>query len=311
MGRTAVIYNPEKISEARLRKLYRKVTDKELFLIPTDPATGGFESGKRAIELDMERIVVAGGDGTLRSVVEAVADHDVVIGILPIGTGNILARNLKLPVNNLESCAHRSLSKSEYQIDLGIAKVFDIHGISHEFYFTGIAGLGMDARLMAATDKKRKRQIGWIAYLEASMRFLPLKFERFEVVIDDQPPRVLKSYSLLVGNAGWLPGAISMMPDARLDDSRLDMAAIGPRKIWNWVDFISRVTWPNKVVRPLALGRRWLDATANVKTLENFKGKRISLTPKSPAPLQIDGDPLFEVTHAEFTLKPRGLRISI
>lgn len=311
MGRTAVIYNPEKISEARLRKLYRKVTDKELFLIPTDPATGGFESGKRAIELDMERIVVAGGDGTLRSVVEAVADHDVVIGILPIGTGNILARNLKLPVNNLESCAHRSLSKSEYQIDLGIAKVFDIHGISHEFYFTGIAGLGMDARLMAATDKKRKRQIGWIAYLEASMRFLPLKFERFEVVIDDQPPRVLKSYSLLVGNAGWLPGAISMMPDARLDDSRLDMAAIGPRKIWNWVDFISRVTWQNKVVRPLALGRRWLDATANVKTLENFKGKRISLTPKSPAPLQIDGDPLFEVTHAEFTLKPRGLRISI
>ena len=179
MGRTAVIYNPEKISEARLRKLYRKVTDKELFLIQTDPATGGFESGKRAIELDMERIVVAGGDGTLRSVVEAVADHDVVIGILPIGTGNILARNLKLPVNNLESCAHRSLSKSEYQIDLGIAKVFYIHGNSHEFYFTGIAGLGMDARLMAATDKKRKRQIGWIAYLEASMRFLPLKFERF------------------------------------------------------------------------------------------------------------------------------------
>ncbi len=311
MGRTAVIYNPEKISEARLRKLYRKVTDKELFLIPTDQETGGFESGKRAIELGMERIVVAGGDGTLRCVVEAVAEHDVVIGILPIGSGNILARNLKLPVNNLESCAHRSLSKSEYQIDLGIARVFDIHGNSHHFFFTGIAGLGMDARLMAATDKKRKRQIGWIAYLEASMKFLPLKFERFEVVIDDQPPRVLKSYSLLVGNAGWLPGAISMMPDARLDDSRLDMAAIGPRKIWNWVDFISRVTWQNIVVRPLALGRRWLDATANVKTLENFKGKRISLTPKAPAPFQIDGDPMFEVTHAEFTLKPRGLRISI
>ena len=311
MGRTAVIYNPEKISEAKLRKLYRKVTDQELFLLPTDQISQGFDTGRRAIELGMDRIVVAGGDGTLRSVVEAVAEHDVVIGILPIGTGNILARNLKLPINNLESCAHRSLSKSEYQIDLGIAKVFDTDGNPHQFYFTGIAGLGMDARLMAATDKKRKRQIGWIAYLEASLKFLPLRFERFEVVIDDQPPRVLKSYSLLVGNAGWLPGAISMMPDARLDDSRLDMAAIGPRKIWNWVDFIGRITWQNFVVRPLALGRRWLDATANVKTLENFKGMRISLTPSSPAPLQIDGDPIFEVTHAEFTLKPRGLRISI
>jgi diacylglycerol kinase (ATP) len=99
-----------------------------------------------------------------------------------------------------------------------------------------------------------------------------LKFERFEVVVDDQPPRTLKSYSLLVGNAGWLPGAISMMPDARLDDSRLDMAAIGPRKIWNWVDFIGRITWQNIVVRPLSLGRKWLDATANVKTSGKFQG---------------------------------------
>jgi diacylglycerol kinase (ATP) len=311
VSRTAVIFNPEKISEAKLRKLYRKVTDQELFLMPTDSKSGGFEAAKRAIELEMERVVVAGGDGTLRAVVEAIADHDIVMGILPIGTGNILARNLKLPVNNLESCAHRSLSKSEYRIDLGVARVFDVGGKTHEYLFTGIAGLGMDARLMAATDKKRKRQIGWIAYLEASLKFLPLKFERFEVVVDEQPPRVLKSYSLLVGNAGWLPGAISMMPDARLDDSRLDMAAIGPRKIWNWVDFIGRVTWQNFVVRPLALGRRWLDATANVKTLENFKGQRISITPRSPAPFQVDGDPMFEVTHAEFTLRPKGLRVSI
>ena len=311
MTRTAVIFNPEKISEAKLRKLYRKITDQELFLLPTSSKNGGFDAGKKAIELEMERIVVAGGDGTLRSVVEAVAEHDVVLGILPIGTGNILARNLRLPIANLESSAHRSLSKPEYAIDLGVARVFDVEGKTHQFYFTGIAGLGMDARLMAATKKKRKRQIGWIAYLEASLRFVPLRFERFEVVVDDQPPRVLKSYSLLVGNAGWLPGAISMMPDARLDDSRLDMAAIGPRKIWNWVDFIGRVTWQNFVVRPLALGRRWLDATANVKTLENFNGTRISITPNAPVPFQIDGDPMFEVTHAEFTLRPRALRISI
>jgi len=219
VNRTAVIFNPEKISEAKLTKLYRKVTDQELFLMPTDSKSAGFEAGRRAVELEMERVVVAGGDGTLRAVVEAIADSDIVLGILPIGTGNILARNLKLPVNNLESCAHRSLSKSEYQIDLGVARVFDASGKTQEYLFTGIAGLGMDARLMAATDKKRKRQIGWIAYLEASLKFLPLRFERFEVVVDNQPPRVLKSYSLLVGNAGWLPGAISMMPDARLDDS--------------------------------------------------------------------------------------------
>jgi diacylglycerol kinase (ATP) len=73
---------------------------------------------------------------------------------LPIGTGNILARNLRLPITNLESAAHRSMSKPEYRIDLGIAKVVDVEGKSHQFYFTGIAGTGMDARLMAATSKK-------------------------------------------------------------------------------------------------------------------------------------------------------------
>ena len=309
--RIAVIYNPEKISEVKLKKLYGKVTNQEIFLFPTDANSGGYDAGVQALELGMDRIVVAGGDGTLRTVVEAVAMTDVVIGILPIGTGNILARNLKLPVNNLESAAIRSISKPEFAIDLGVARVFDVAGQTHEFFFTGIAGLGMDAKLMASTKSKRKKQIGWIAYLEASLKFLPLKFERFEVVVDQASPRTLKSYSLLVGNAGWLPGQISMMPDARLDDSRLDMAAIGPRKIWNWVDFINRVTWQNFVVKPLALGRKWLDATANVKTLEHFNGTRISITPKNPALMQLDGDPMFEVTHAEFTVIPKGLRISI
>ena len=75
----------------------------------------------------------------------------------------------------------------------------------------------------------------------------------------DNQVRTLKSYSLLVGNVGWLPGLISMMPDAQMDDGKLDIAAIGPRKIWNWVDFFSRITWQTFVVRPLALGRRWMD----------------------------------------------------
>ena len=115
-------------------------------------------------------------------------------------------------------------------------------GSLREFVFTGIAGVGMDAKLMENTQPKLKRRVGWIAYIEGGIRSLPLKFERFDVQIDNQV-RTLKSYSLLVGNVGWLPGLISMMPDAQMDDGKLDIAAIGPRKIWNWVDFFSRITW--------------------------------------------------------------------
>lgn len=311
MKRTAVIFNPEKISELRLRKLFAKLTSEELLLLPTEGKTNGAVAVQQALDLGIERIIAAGGDGTLRNIVGACVDKDVTVGILPIGTGNVLARNLKLPINNLESAAARALTDVEYEIDLGVAEVIDRDGTKHTFYFTGIAGVGMDAKVMAATDKKLKKRIGWIAYIEASVKSLPMKFEKFEVSIDGEPARTLKSYSLLIGNAGWLPGQISMMPDARLDDGRLDMAAIGPRRIWNWVDFLGRVTWQNHVVRPLALGRKWLEATANVKTLENFKGSVIEITPYAPTLMQLDGDPMFKVTHARFSVRPKALRVSI
>ena len=279
--------------------------------MPTESKTNGFDVATKAIELGFERLIAAGGDGTLRNIVQAVAGNDITIGILPIGTGNVLARNLKLPITNLESAAARAMSDLEHVIDLGVAEVKDSHGKEQTYFFTGIAGVGMDARVMAATDKKLKKRIGWIAYIEASVKQLPMKFDKFEVSIDGQPKRTLKSYSLLIGNAGWLPGQISMMPDARLDDGRLDMAAIGPRRIWNWVDFLGRITWQNHVVRPLALGRKWLDATANVKTLENFKGKEIVIEPYGRVPMQLDGDPITDVVWARFTLRSKGLRISI
>lgn len=311
MKRTAVIFNPEKISEQKLRKVFAKVTSQELLLFPTEGKSNGAKAATQALELGVERIIAAGGDGTLRHIVQACAGKDVTIGILPIGTGNVLARNLKLPINNLESAAARAMSDLEHEIDLGVAEVVDRDGKAHTFFFTGIAGVGMDAKVMAATDKKLKKRIGWIAYIEASVKSLPMKFEKFEVSIDGGPTRTLKSYSLLIGNAGWLPGQISMMPDARLDDARLDMAAIGPRKIWNWVDFLGRITWQNHVVRPLALGRKWLDATANVKTLENFNGSVIEIHPKGPVLMQLDGDPMFKIVSAKFSVRHKGLRISI
>jgi diacylglycerol kinase family enzyme len=245
--------------------------------------------------------------------VQAVFEEEapVSLGLVPIGTGNILARNLKLPITNLDKCIRRAVIGDVYEIDLGVAKAINKHGELTKFYFTGIAGIGMDARIMQRTQPALKRRVGWIAYIEGGFRSLPLKFEKFEVRVDDLAAKSLKSYSILIGNAGWLPGQISMMPDARLDDGKLDVAAIGPRKIWNWVDFIARVTWQNKVVRPLALGRKWMDQTANLKTIENLGGSRIRVKPHNLSPLQLDGDVIGEVLEVDFSLKHRVLKIRL
>jgi len=303
----AVIFNPDKISAARLERLVKKHADEPFDLVETDRETGGQQAASAAVSAGAIRILVAGGDGTLRNVVQATEGLGIAIGIIPIGTGNILARNLKLPLG-VEQAIKKALRGSAYEIDLGLARAIDTAGTHQSYLFTGIAGVGMDARLLQNTSKDRKKQIGWIAYIGGGIKSLPLKFERFDISFDGKE-RTLKSYSLLVGNAGWLPGAISMMPDASLDDGKLDVAAIGPRRIWNWVDFLSRITWQNKVVRPLALGRKWMDQTANVKTIENLSSARIRIRPHNPASMQLDGDGIGEIVEVDFSLKPKALRV--
>lgn len=307
MSELAVIFNPEKISHSRLTKLLAKHLSETPLMLETDSETQGQQAAAKALAAGAKRILVAGGDGTLRNVVQATDGSGAAIGILPLGTGNILARNLKIPLG-IDAAIKKALSGSPYPIDLGQVRVVDQNGQHLSYLFTGIAGVGMDAKLMQNTSSDRKRKIGWIAYIEGGIKSLPLKFERFDVSYDGGE-RTLKSYSLLVGNVGWLPGAISMMPDARMDDGRLDVAAIGPRRIWNWVDFFSRITWQNRVVRPLALGRKWLDMTANIKTLENLSSPRIRIRPHHPAPMQLDGDPMGEIVEADFSLRSKSLLV--
>ncbi|MFZ9744962.1 MAG: diacylglycerol/lipid kinase family protein [Aquiluna sp.] len=302
----AVIYNPQKITLGQIKKPFAKLANEPTF-IPTDKVTQGAKAARTALAEGHKKILVAGGDGTLRRVVQELVGSSAAVGILPMGTGNILARNLKLPLT-LDAAVKRAVSGKPYEIDLGQARLIRPDGSLEEYFFTGIAGVGMDARLMQNTQAELKKRIGWIAYIEGGIRSLPMKFERFDVSLNDQT-RTLKSYSLLVGNVGLLPGAISMMPDARLDDGQLDMAAIGPRRIWNWIDFFSRITWQNNVVRPLALGRKWMDATANVKTLENLSSRRIRIRPHHPAPIQLDGDPMGEVVEVEFSIKQKALKV--
>jgi diacylglycerol kinase family enzyme len=313
VGGHAIIFNPSKTSKEKLEQLITQAQLNHVSLFPSDSKTNGYQTALKVISEGHQNIAIAGGDGTIRAVIQAVAEaqHEVSIGLIAIGTGNVLARNLRIPLGLSIKSLERALSGQPYRIDLGEAMALMQDGHLKQFFFTGIAGLGMDARIMQRTRKSLKRRVGWIAYIDGGFRSLPLKFEKFEVSVDERPLRTLKSYSILVGNAGWLPGNISMMPDAKLDDGQLDFAAIGPRRIWNWMDFLARVTWQNQIVRPISLGRKFLDATANLKTMENLNGARIRIRPSSPSPMQLDGDVMGEVLEVNFCLKPKGLVVRL
>jgi diacylglycerol kinase family enzyme len=312
-NRVAVIYYPGRVDLKKVRRLVSAATadggwDIPLYLKTAADETGGVQA-LRAIAQKATHIIVVGGDGTVRSVLEEVAKvgASVSVGIVPIGTGNVLARNLNLPLSDMETQIQLALFGIAHPIDLGLAKMIMADGSRVEKHFAVMAGIGLDAKIMMHTDADRKRRLGWVAYVEGGFKMLPMRYENLLVSVDNREARQLKVVTLLIGNVGLLPGRLSMMPDASLDDGRLDVAAIGPRKFWNWIDFWSRVTVGNNIVRTNRIGKQLLDATANVKTMENMSGVKIRVAPAEDTELQLDGDVIGRISEVEFEAKPRAV----
>lgn len=315
--RLAVIYHPDRVQQKKLKAFVELAALAQPMLptlwLETSADEQGAMQAKRAIAQGATRILVAGGDGTLRQVIEGVLEakrEDIVLGIIPVGTGNVLARNLALPVESLERSVRTAVLGDAVKIDLVLAEFETEAGRREQHPVSGISGLGVDAQIMMNTDPRLKRRIGWIAYLDGGVRSLPFRYHKIAVSVDGKPRRNLKLLTLLVGNCGILPGQLTMMPDAKLDDGILDVAAIGPRRFWNWWDFWNRVIWQNRIMRRNELGRWLLDSTENVKTMENLNGSSIEIWPSTPVDIQLDGDPFGKVRWLKFSVLPRQLNVA-
>jgi diacylglycerol kinase (ATP) len=291
-----VVFNPKKIAEQRLARLF-----------PDALLTKAEDLDQVQNLSDYQRCIVAGGDGTLRQVVQhLMQEHiNITVGLIPVGTGNILARNLGISLD-VEQAAKTALEGKPKQIDIGKAKIAS----EPPLFFTGIAGLGLDAKIMEKTDSKLKRRIGWVAYIEGGIRALPAKFQKFKITVDSAETRRVKVLTLIIANTGTLPGHVELIPDARVDDGNLDVAVIGPKWIWNWIDVLARITWQNRFIRPLVLGRKLMDATADLKSLEYLRGKKIRVESEMDCTLQLDGDPIKAVSKVSFEVIPKALLVA-
>ena len=316
--RAAVVFHPDKVNRRRLTAAIDQAIsplgwEPTLWLETTRDSPGG-DQALSAVSQGATHLLISGGDGTIREVVEALClngvGEGVTLGILPAGTGNVLARNLKIDLYDLTGAVHRALHGNRHPIDLGLVRIIHEDGSRAERVFSVMAGMGLDAKIFQKTDPKLKRAIGWVAYIEGGLKSLPTLFERMDVSVDNREPRNLKVVSLIIGNVGWLPGRITLMPDASLDDGMLDVAAVGPRRFWNWIDFWGRVTWLERLRENRQL-RHLIDQTADVKTLENLSGAKIRVRPENPVFIQLDGDPMGSVLEAEFEVQPRAVTVRL
>jgi diacylglycerol kinase family enzyme len=314
----AVVYNPVKVDVDHLRSAVGTAAAhagwREVLWLATTKDEVGQAQTREALEKGATLVVAAGGDGTVRAVAEALRDTNASLGILPSGTGNLLARNLNLPLIDLDEACTIAFAGDDRAIDIGIAALSRADGEDSEHAFLVMAGLGIDAAMMAKTRPMLKRRFGWLAYVDAGFRALPETSKvRVGYALDDEVERSAHVSTILVANCGSLPGAIELIPDAILDDGKLDIAVLQPKSWLGWLFIWRRVTWENRVLRRTALGRsiiRMTDRRGRTE-LTYLRSSSVRLTVEKPAPFELDGDEIGDVVGIDFTVGHQSLVVRV
>ncbi|WP_174776284.1 MULTISPECIES: diacylglycerol kinase family protein [unclassified Cryobacterium] len=303
LRRAAVVYNPVKTDVDRLRLGVNTAAAAAGWAEPLWLATSVADPGQRvtrqALRQGVTMVLAAGGDGTVRAVAEALRGSEVSLGILPVGTGNLLARNLQLPLNSLDDAISIAFGGADKAIDLGVASVTYADNSINDHVFLVMAGLGLDAQMIAETRPDLKKQVGWLAYVDAGMRAIP-KAEPFRIrySLGTRSEHQALVSTILIANCGVLPGNIQFLPDALLDDGVLDIAVLQPKGVLGWLMIWRRVTWQNGVLRRSAVGRRIIELTDtdSERAMTTLVGTDIRIVPDHPQQFELDGDEFGLVT---------------
>jgi diacylglycerol kinase (ATP) len=177
----------------------------------------------------VDRLLVWGGDGTVRRCVDTLLHEgltDVSVGILPAGTGNLLALNLGVP-EDLRRAVDIALHGEPRRVDVGL--------VNDEQHFIVMAGTGFDALLIRdADDSGMKDRFGRLGYVWAGIQNRDVSPAQAQVYIDGEPWHAGDASCVLVGNVGRLLGGIPAFPGADASDGRLDVGVVAARKPSDW-----------------------------------------------------------------------------
>ncbi|RPF23261.1 diacylglycerol/lipid kinase family protein [Myceligenerans xiligouense] len=317
--RIAVVLNPSKRGTTGLRNRVRAACVERGLPPPAfyettveDPGQG---HARRAVEDGADVVVAAGGDGTVRAVAEALVGTDVPMGVIPVGTGNLLARNLDLPLADPERAIAVVCDGRNRTIDVGWMRVEEFardddpaypdeppHDTETEHIFLVIAGLGFDAAMVAGADPVLKKRVGWMAYFVAGLPHLRGRRLKARIWLDDGPPADARLRSIMIGNCGMLPGGITLLPDAVLDDGVLDVAAVDTRGgVLGWAQLTVEVAMQGLGVRsdlPEKLGR-----------IDHATCRRARVRVSGGDEVQVDGDPLGRAVQISSRVDAAALRV--
>ncbi|CAN5553334.1 hypothetical protein BH10ACT10_BH10ACT10_09530 [soil metagenome] len=231
----------------------------------------GRSMAEQAAVQGAELVIVCGGDGTVRTVCAELAGTGVSVGVVPAGTGNLLARNLGIPLY-LQAAVDVALNGQDRAIDL--VKVSG-DGIGADEHYMVMAGMGFDAAVMEGANEKVKAKVGWLAYVVSALRNLMFPAVRLEISVDGGEWTRHRARTVLIGNVGYLQAGMPLLPDAAIDDGVLDVVILHPSRFLSWIPL---------AVRILSKGRHTDDL------INRMTGKTVSIRAGADTPRQLDGD---------------------
>ncbi|AWZ10959.1 diacylglycerol kinase [Streptomyces sp. ICC4] len=175
-------------------------------------------------------VVVCGGDGTVRACADVLAGTRIPLAVAPCGTGNLLARNLGLPMDPAVAL-EASLAGDSFGIDVGRVRGDGLPPTR----FTVMAGAGFDAAMVRDASPRLKSRMGWAAYVLSALRHLRDPGVRLTVRIDGGRRQRRRARMVVIGNVGTLQGGLPLLPSARPDSGRLEVVLFDPRGAPGWL----------------------------------------------------------------------------
>jgi diacylglycerol kinase (ATP) len=291
----AVVVNPTKIESGTRERITDVCTDlgwAEPLWIETTVDDPGSGQARDALDKGADVVLACGGDGTVRAVAHVLAGTDSVMGLLPAGTGNLLARTLGTPTD-LAAAARIALTGDDRAIDVGRVRV---DGGEDEDTFLVMAGTGFDAAIMENTPEGLKGKVGPLAYVVSGLRAMRGRRTGVVLTFDGGGPVRRRSRTVVVGNSGTLLGGLVLMPEATIDDGHLDVVNIAPKGLAGWVAVLVRV---------VSRKRR------GHSRVEHWQARTITIAADAPQPAQIDGDPIGDVRQLEIRVDPGVLHVRV
>lgn len=309
--RAALVHHPIKAPRRKLEPIVCEAEERHGWAptrwFETAADDSGAAAAVAAADAEPEVVLVAGGDGTLRVVASTIRERRIPIALLPSGTGNLLARNLGLPLTDLRRSVETALAGVDRPIDLAIARLERDDGSRTTHPFLVMAGIGLDASMAANTDAALKRMVGWAAYVDPIARSIIGDEQLFlHYRIDDGRARSVRAHTVIVGNCGMLTANLLLLPDAVVDDGLLDVAVFRPRSAAAWARIGSRLTLGGPL-RTTRAGRWLLRAVPAPGGLHFAQARRFDVRFRQGQTIQLDGDDFGRVVAARITVEPGGV----